>query len=252
MTVSRSPERCPTPHWWVAGADLLTFNNVVNGASIAGASDGGTTDTANDTIVFSADASGSTIAFAEGDDSLSLNRGMTNSTVVAAGGNDTVVAALTVAGSSIAAGDGADSLSVSVLSNSTITGASGADTITVAGNLLTAQVYGNQADSLLAGGAATSSSIFGGKGNDVLTVVGNVIGGNVEGNLRRHDHGDRYGQQRARCWRQGQRHDQLGCCGWRPSGRSVGCRHHAGGRCAQERPGEHDEGHRSGEQRGSC
>ena len=35
-----------------SGADLLTFNNRVDGSSIAGASDGGTADTANDTIVF--------------------------------------------------------------------------------------------------------------------------------------------------------------------------------------------------------
>ena len=90
--------------------------------------------------MFSAAANANSVSFAEGDDSLSLNRGLTNSTVVAAGGNDTVVAALTVAGSSIAAGAGDDSLSISVLSNSTITGASGADTITIAGNLLTAQV----------------------------------------------------------------------------------------------------------------
>ena len=67
---------------------------------------------------------------------MSLNRGLTNGTVVAAGGNDTLVAALTVSGSSIAAGAGNDSISVSVLSNSTISGASGADTITIAGNLL--------------------------------------------------------------------------------------------------------------------
>ena len=133
--------------------------------------------------MFSASANANSVSLAEGDDSLSLNRGLTGSTVVAAGGADTVVAALTVAGSSIAAGGGADSVSISVLSNSTITGASGADTITIAGDYLTAQVYGNQgADSVLVGGTATSGSIFGGKGNDVLSVAGNVVGGNVEGN----------------------------------------------------------------------
>ena len=93
----------------------------------------------------SAAANANSVSFAEGNDSLSLNRGLTNGTVVAAGGNDTVVAALTLLAARLLLELVDDSLSISVLSNSTVTGASGADTITIAGNLLTAQVYGNQA-----------------------------------------------------------------------------------------------------------
>ena len=77
-----------------SGGDLLTFSNVVGGTSVKGS--GSSTDSGNDTVVFSSSATDINVTFAEGADSLSLAKGATNATVAAGAGNDTVVAALTL------------------------------------------------------------------------------------------------------------------------------------------------------------
>ena len=108
-----------------SGADLITFRNVVGNTSVQGFG-GSSTDTANDSVVFLASASGLGISLAEGNDSLRLSKGATNATIAAAGGNDSIYANLNLKGSSIEAGAGTDSISITAGTSTTIKGGSGA------------------------------------------------------------------------------------------------------------------------------